>query len=310
MLEQERQSKETVETFKTRLPAGAEYKGAMIHEFSLRKLTRGFRSTFQNMKLAQRNAPRWYAECLCHLIEKIGEYPVYAEWKASGEKTIPEVLKAMVEPDMLFVMVSAHCQNFSPIQNVKRDTSFLPQGCMNPENCQCQTSTKLNLWELPVDFEDEFGDPFEKIRLAELEDGIFIPPENKEAPKPYEGKKFNRVGLRRQTLGDLLRNAGKSDENSQMDMLRDCIVSIEEVDGEGNVLNAMSQSDWDFYEYTFLDRFCSPQDIAILKGAMGELPGMRVGITDNCRECKAEFGVPFGPDQLFPKSVKSKKKRR
>lgn len=283
-----------------KLPSGIKYKDGIHFDFVLRKPDRHFWKTYKNARLAQKNMSKWLASSICHIIESIGPFPVYAEWAASKFKTIPDIIKGISDPDCIFVLCDAHLASFSRKQKVERDG--VPTNCSRPENCLCQKESILDIGDLEVSFHDEDGDKFERIRHAYLEDGLVI-------GDGENAKRFNRIGLRRQTLGDALRYAGQHEYDSSLAVARDCIVSIEEVTDTDEVVNRLEKADWDFLDSDLMGMF-SPQDIAIIHDASSRIPGLKLGKKEKCNECDEEFSVPLDIAKLLPTRVGSKKKNR
>lgn len=249
---------------------------------------------------------QWLGRIICSFVERIGDSPIYSEFKASEFRRLPPaILKApMVDVDYLVVL--GHMFTYGPLLKLPGEHKCTKCGKKNVD-------VELDLTNLEhKDSEVENTEEF----WAQLPNGFFHPLPNNPDPNAsmeYMGIQWNRYFFRVPTLGDAIKHEAHFNQATliefNMRVARDCLLRVErwEKDSDqppdGEQVYVKTQEMEKKHIAAVGQRLFSTlegPDRNVIRALFNKLPRVDMTMKYECRGCGRDVPIDVNYGHFFP----------
>ena len=232
----------------------------------------------------------WQGNIVSIATKSIGDFQIGAECREGylrdGSVTIPDTVKALTMADINTLLIEIHRRCW---------VSFIPKQEIICKYCGRKLLADIDLNK--IDFLPETKELMEttfdysKI-VVDLRSGFTPPPIPKITDKDeYLGiteKNFTRVTFRPPLLSDALKQEKYFADSIGFwrRIALDCLVSMDEVDDEGNVIDTLPQEFHTYYGLKILNEYMDGVDLRTIRIALQEtLPTLPYAYFEPCGSC-------------------------
>lgn len=285
------------------LPTGLRLNGEVHKDVELLK-TNGVAEKIFVKKLSDKPFT-WQGNIVSAAVKRIGTVEIGSEvrkkYLEDGSVTIPMAVMKLPLAEVNTLLVEIHRRVWE---------NFIPKQEIICKNCGRKLIVDIDLDKIDYlpEVKEKMQSPemdFEHI-IVNLRDG-FIPPvlkglTDKEQYAGLTDIEFNRFVFRVPLLEDAIRQEKYFSDsiNFWRRIAMDCLISIERVDEDGEVLETLPKEFHTWYGLKILNEYLSGKDLkAIRSSLMEHLPTLPFAYTEPCPYCELETPMVMEASNFF-----------